>query len=173
VKPHAKGFTLIEMVMVIVLVGIMSVVALPRMLDKSFSERGMRDGAKAALQHARHVAIASRRYTCVNITQGSGTAGTIAIRMDTTLPETTGFTTVSCAGAAGTAVTLASSGSNCATNQVCAPSGVSLSVSPSTQIIFDPQGRSVDTSKNVNSNSTLTVSNQPVITVNAETGFVQ
>ena len=53
------GFTLVELITVMILVGILAVVAIPRMIVRTFDERGFHDAVKAAVQHARRVAVAS------------------------------------------------------------------------------------------------------------------
>lgn len=169
------GFTLVELITVMILVGILAVVALPRMLDHTFDERGFHDAVKAAVQHARHVAVASRHFVCATVTAGTGPAGIVALSMDTTAPEsvTTVGCTPGCASSAScTAIALPAPGRDCAaTNQVCAPNGVTLGGS---SLIFDPLGRSVDSSKNVQASAlSVTVSNQPAITIQPETGYVQ
>ncbi len=169
------GFTLVELVTVLVLVGILSVVAIPRFMDHTFDERGFHDAVKAAVQHARRTAVASRRFSCVNVTAGTGSAGIVEIFRDTTMPEsvTTVGCTPGCASSAScTAIALPAPGRGCAsTNQVCAPNGVTLGGS---SLIFDPLGRSVDASKAVQGAAlSITVSNQTAITVQPETGYVQ
>lgn len=166
------GFTLIELIAVMILVGIIAVVAIPRFLVSNadvFDQRGFYDAVKAAAQHARRVAIASRKFSCVNIVANAGGGGTVSLRLDTTAPES--VVTVACTAAGGSAIDLPVPGRGCAaSNQVCAPSGVALAGS---SLIFDPLGRLVNSSKNVQAAiATLTVSTS-TITVQPETGFVQ
>lgn len=165
---RAAGFTLVELITVMILVGILAVVALPRFADSvAFSERGFHDGVKAAVQHARRVAVASRRYVCVTTTPGTAPTATVAISIDTAPPEAN-TTPVNCASPA----VLPSPGADCAApNQVCAPKGVTLGGS---NVIFDPLGRSVSAAKAVAGASlSITVSNQPDITIAQESGWVQ
>lgn len=62
------GFTLAELVIVMVVMGILAVVAVPRMLDTDpFSARGTRDFVGAALRYAQKSAIAMRRNVCVAV----------------------------------------------------------------------------------------------------------
>lgn len=71
VKIH-RGFTMTELITVIVLVGILSVTVLPRFYNQGdFSSRGFYDQAAAAIRYAQKVAIAQRRFVCVNITGGN------------------------------------------------------------------------------------------------------
>ncbi|MDW8469435.1 MAG: prepilin-type N-terminal cleavage/methylation domain-containing protein [Burkholderiales bacterium] len=163
-----EGFTLLELVLVLALVGILAVFAYPRLVGREFDERGFRDQVLATVQHARRLAVAARRYTCVTVAPGTGTSATVSISRDPTAPESVG--TVNCS----VALPLPQPGAGCAaSNQVCAPGGVSLSASPAS-FAFDPLGRAVDSSKAVlGSAPTLTVSNQPAITVTPETGVAQ
>ena len=147
--------------MVIVIVGILSVVALPRFADKTFDERGFHDAVKSALQHARHVAVASRRFVCVNVS-----GNIVSLTHDIELPD--GKTNIDCK----TSLALPSQGRGCSlNNQVCAPSGVS--VIGSSSLIFDPLGRLVTAPGAVANAASLSISNQPNITIAPETGYVE
>lgn len=66
------GFTLTELVMVIVIIGVMSVVALPRFFDRNtFDSRGFHDQVIATLRQAQKIAIAQHRFVCVAFTANS------------------------------------------------------------------------------------------------------
>jgi len=54
----AGGFTLIELVMVMVLIGILAIVVLPRLDNSAFSEYGYAEETLSALRYARQTAIA-------------------------------------------------------------------------------------------------------------------
>lgn len=69
-----RGFTLVELVMVIVLVGVLAVYAAPRMLNSSdLNARGFHDVTMAYLRYAQKTAIAQRRTVCVQFTTNSVT----------------------------------------------------------------------------------------------------
>ena len=156
----AGGFTLVELVVTLIVVGILAVAALPRFFGNEFSERGFHDGVKAAIQHARKVAVASRRYVCVAVA-----ANGVTLNLDPTLPENNSVP-VNC----NAALNLPVPQEGCPANQLCAPAGVALNV---VALVFDPLGRPVGVGKALVGPTTLTVSNQPNIVVQADSGWVQ
>lgn len=145
-----SGFTLIELCTIIVLVGIMSVVILPRLVDtKLFSNRGFSDQLKVSVQFARKSAIALRRNVCVNF------GSTVTI-------------TYAATAGASTSCTLGlSNPSTGAAFSLVPPSGttVSSTVSP---VIFTALG-------DANSNATVSVSGSGSqgFSILGTTGYVQ
>lgn len=162
-----RGFTLIELVTIMIVVGILAAVAIPKMDSTVFKERGFRDAVFSTLAHARRVAMASRRFVCVTIAGGTGSGATVSVTRDAgATPETAG--SISCTQS----VSLPAPASGCADNQLCAPGGVTLGGTSS--VIFDPQGRLVSAPRTLApADASITISNQPSITVVAETGYVQ
>ena len=74
-----RGFTLIELIMVIVMLGILAVYAAPRMFDnKDVYARGFHDETLAYLRYAQKTAIAQRRTVCVTFPSSSSLALSIA-----------------------------------------------------------------------------------------------
>lgn len=139
-----RGFTLVELIMTLVIVGILAVAAAPRFFDVNvFKSKGFADQLQAALRYAQKEAIAQRRYVCVALAASSITL-------------TTGAT-----AACGTNLALPEGG-----NSITAPSGVTLSSSPSSSFNFDALGRTA-------LKQTITVSGATnSIVVEAETGYV-
>jgi len=75
---RARGFTLVELIAVMVVIGILAVAALPRFFDQNvFEARGFLDETRALLRYAQKTAVAQRRTVCVAFA-ANGTALTIA-----------------------------------------------------------------------------------------------
>jgi MSHA pilin protein MshC len=143
------GFTLIELVMTMIVVGILAVVILPKFFDNSvFASRGFHDETLAVLRYAQKAAVAQRHTVCVTFTSTSVTLKVasapppaIACNMDLSGP--TGG----------------------APYRIDAPSGVSYSAVPS-DFYFTALGQA-------SSGQTLQIAGvAKMITVEAETGYV-
>lgn len=146
-----RGFTLVELVMTMIIIGILAVVALPRFdLLGGFDEIGYRDQVKATLEYARKAAVAQRRSVRVTL---AGNGLTIDIQRQT--PEGEGTASWAALSLPGTS-----------TNQITAPGAVTLT-GPAT-LTFDPLGRPAATSYTY----MVTGDSSATITVEAETGYV-
>ena len=62
-----RGFTLIELILVMVLLSVLSVFVLPSINTQDFASRGFRDETTAALRYAQKTAVAQRRMVCVTV----------------------------------------------------------------------------------------------------------
>jgi MSHA pilin protein MshC len=82
---RSHGFTLVELVLVIVLVGIISAVAIPRFFDRNtFEERGFFNVALSAVRYAHKLAVASGCHIAVSVN-----ASGITLLRDATCSGTT------------------------------------------------------------------------------------
>ena len=147
-----SGFTLVELVVVIILVGVLAVIAIPRFQGvASFNAMGFTDRVTESLRYAQKQAIAKRRNVCAAF---SATAVT--------------FTFASVAGA----------GQPCNTNLVgpggqspytVTPEGNGVAfTSPPTNFSYDALGRpSTGQSISITGDGTRTLSVEP------ETGYVR
>lgn len=116
-----RGFTMIELVVVIILIGVLSATAMSRMsLLTGYDEVAYRDSLKSTLEYARRTAVASRRVVCATV---AGNA--LTLRIEETTPETGG--SGSCSGSAHN-LNLPVPDSHCSgvANGTCPPSGVTL-----------------------------------------------
>jgi MSHA pilin protein MshC len=145
---HA-GNTLIELAMVIVIMGILSAVALPKLFVSSYQARGFADQVLATLRYAQKSAIAQHRLVCASL---SASANSI------TLTRASLSTDSSC--------TLPINLPDRTSNSLAAPSGITLS--PSIDISFDANGRYV---ASVPASISISNVSLPII-IQAETGYV-
>ena len=68
------GFTLLELIVVMLVVSIIAIVAIPRLsLNQAFVAAGFYDASKAMLRYAQKLAIAQRRDVYVNLVTATGT----------------------------------------------------------------------------------------------------
>jgi MSHA pilin protein MshC len=81
-SPAERGFTLVELVVIMVILGILAVVVLPRFADRGgFEARGFYDGVLSALRYAQKSAIAQRRNVCVAFSAAGVTPATVTLRI--------------------------------------------------------------------------------------------
>ncbi len=150
-----RGFTLVEMVVVIVILGILAAVAVPRIVGRvAFEELGFADQVLASIRYAQKIAIAERREICLVFT-----ATTLALQR-TVAPATPG-------SACDPANPVNLPGSS-APYIAVAPANVGLASAPA-GFAFDGMGRPVP---NAAANVTVTGGGIRTITVAAETGYV-
>jgi MSHA pilin protein MshC len=152
-----SGFTMIELIMTLVIVGVMAVVALPRLdMLRGFDEAGYRDKVRATLEYARKSAVAQRRNVRATLSGNN-----LALTIDNDIPE--GAT----AGTYPRALALPVPDRACggATNQICAPSGITLAGTAT--LSFTALG-----APSTAGAYTVTGDAAHTITVEAETGYV-
>lgn len=161
VYDNQRGFTLIELIMVMVVVGILAVAVAPRFFDANmFKSRGFADQVQATLRYAQKEAIAQHRNVCVAIT-----ASNIKLTIANAIPS---LATSPCSPTP----TLVIPGQ--ATNNISTPSAA-ITLSPATSFNFDALGKPWDvlgtTPSTVQKSITISGVTNPIY-VEAETGYV-
>lgn len=147
------GFTLVELIVIVVIVGVLAVFVVPRFFDAQvFSGRGFDDRVRATLRYAQKAAIASRRNVCVAIA---------ATTVQLSQAQNAGAAAPCTLAVIDPATQRPFDASN-----VVAPAGVTLSASAA-NFYFDALGK-----PNPDAAVTATVGGRPAITVERETGYV-
>jgi MSHA pilin protein MshC len=141
----ARGYTLAELVIVIVIAAILAAIAIPQFNQREIDAAWYHEQVRSAVRHAQRTAVAQRRCVFVSVT-----ATQVALF----------YGDASCAITA-TPVTQLADGQAYALN---APAGTAVSAAPS-PFRFNGLGQP-------SSAATVTVGGRTV-TVNAETGYVQ
>lgn len=137
IRTLRSGFTTIELITSLVIIGIVAVVAIPRMNNTdAFKERSFHDALRSALDYARKSAVAARRYTCAVLTPGLSGSGKAEFFIDPNLTPEASAGSVDCA-----TQRLILAGSTCAAGTLCAPNNVTLDTGgvPLT-VVFSPLG---------------------------------
>jgi MSHA pilin protein MshC len=142
---HARGFSLMELVIVIVIGAILAAIAIPMFNQPEIDAAWYQEQVRSALRHAQRTAVAQRRPVYV-VVEAAPTRVSLCY-----------------AAGCGAGTRLPQPGST-SSFEVVAPSGVALGISAS-PLFFNGLGQP-------SSGATVTVGPR-TITVNAETGYVQ
>ncbi len=156
IRLRTCGFSLVELIVTLLVVGILAVTVAPKMFSiQGFDARGFYDQTMSILHYAQKTAIAQRRTVCVAFASNSVTL---------TIAAAAGA--ISCAGNA------LAGPNGVAPYSVNARNGVSYSVMPIT-FNFDGRGRPIDaTGAFVASQVIQVAGNANTLTIEAETGYV-
>ena len=155
-----RGFTLVELIIVIVLLGVLAVVAAPRIFNNAdFYARGFHDETMALLRYAQKTAIAQRRTVCVTFTVAAVSTASLGIAS----LEAVATCNTNLVGPRGDTP-----------GTVTSRSGVNYTATPPAAVSFDGLGQPLDTGGTpITSARTITVSGSgKVITIEPATGYV-
>ena len=166
IRRHSKGFTLVELIVTMVVLGIISVVAIPRFADQQgFQSRAFYEQVQEAIKFAQKAAVAQRKSVYVTTTATTLQACYVA----------------ACGGVGSYAVidpTTKAALSLAAQDQ----RGVTFSavtISPATTFVFDSLGRPrsaanvlLTATTTISVNSTATGDINRNIIIEPETGYV-
>ncbi len=151
------GFTLVELVVVIIVVAILAAIAIPRLNTHTFDTVGYYQEVLSSVRYAQKEAVAKRRVVCVTLG-----ASSVTIRF---------------ANAAGSSVcnTDLVSPRGVSPFTVTAASGVALSSAPATgSFFFDALGRPFDVAGTSSPQRTISITGDGTqsFVVETETGYV-
>lgn len=150
-----KGFTIVELVTVMIVVGVLAAVLIPRLTGMGWASATYRQEVLSALRYAQKSAVSHRRLVCANVTGASVTlqiaqnSGASACGLNLPTPDGRPFASQNASVVAGGAM--------------------------SGMLLFQPDGRitRMAGSDEVTANGVLTITDEANITIHGETGYVQ
>lgn len=153
---QARGFTMVELIVTLVLLGILAAVAVPRLSGAlGLGDSAWRDQVLGALKSARSLSQGHRRLVCVTVSGSSVSLGIAAANPATSCGSTL-------AAPDGSANWAQDGGSRSAT------------VTPAGTLYFQPGGRvTSDGAGNSTVNASIAVTGAAAITLNGTTGHVE
>jgi len=156
IDAEESGFTLVELVATLIIVGVLAVVAMPRFFERqTFDARAFSDQTLSILRYAQKAAVAQRRTVCVAFSPANAVPATITLTVASTFD--------------GNCDTDLTGPNRAAPYMITAPVGISFSaLNPNvTSNSFSPLGQA-------GIGQTIQVSGAPnIITIERETGYVR
>ena len=156
IQTLADGFTLVELVMTMMIIGILAVVAIPKLLSSTtFQTVAFDDAVRAALRYAQKSALSHRRLVCATLT-----STTVTLTIATANPATV------CTG-----TTL--NGPNGSSAYATSPDSTNVTLSPTATLYFQPSGLiTSDGAGTTITSPSFTVTGMTPISVQGSTGYV-
>lgn len=151
-RPH--GYTMVELVTVMVVIGVLAAVALPRLTGKEFSGPAFRAEVVSALRYAQKTSVSHRRLVCAAL---SANAVSLSIASGGN------------ASACDTALALPDGSASYTSTDTSVVLGAAFST-----LYFRPSGTITSDGAGNNTVATsVTVTNQTAIAIQGATGYVQ
>ncbi len=150
---EAEGFSLLELIVVMIIIGVLAVAALPRFFGRqTFDERGFYDETLSILRYAQKSAIAQRHIVCATFSSNSVSLSIATGALPCNQPL---------AGPSGSTP-----------HSIASRGGVIFGSAPAA-VNFNALGQPVDSAgAALTTSSSITINGQAAIKVEPETGYV-
>lgn len=158
-RAPGRGFTMVELIAVLLIVGVLAVVAVPRLNTTGhLRSAAWRDQVQAAVLQARSLAAGHRRLVCLAVATGE-----VRLSMASANPA-------SPANSCNTALPGPDGDARWAVD----PQAIVITTSPGATLHFQPDGRiTLPASPGVATDFSIGIAGQPGLTIHGATGHVQ